>query len=172
MQDSFAAAPMVGSGHDIPYATVHAGVLQGGQALNIVPERAEMQFELRHLAQDNTVDFSARMRALADRVLAQHHPRFPKAAIELDVLTAYPGLEVAADAPVVATVQAWVPDARQTKVAFGTEAGVFAALGVPTVVCGPGSMEGQGHKADEYIDLAQLDACDALLHRALATLQS
>ena len=49
------------------------------------------------------------------------------------------------------------------KVAFGTEAGLFTRdLGVPTVVCGPGSMA-QGHKPDEYVSLDQLAACDAML---------
>ena len=53
------------------------------------------------------------------------------------------------------------------KVAFGTEGGLFASrLDVPTVVCGPGSMD-QGHKADEYVSLASLDACDRMLGRLL-----
>ncbi|MEP2628203.1 MAG: hypothetical protein ABJH33_04010 [Rhizobiaceae bacterium] len=40
-----------------------------------------------------------------------------------------------------------------THVAFGTEAGVISGLGVPTVVCGPGSMAGQGHEPDEFISM-------------------
>lgn len=51
----------------------------------------------------------------------------------------------------------------QTKVAFGTEAGIFDQLDIPTVVCGPGSMEGQGHEPDEFINLDQLVACDAMM---------
>ena len=53
------------------------------------------------------------------------------------------------------------------KVAFGTEGGLFSSrLGVPTLVCGPGSMD-QGHKADEYVTLEQLAACDAMMERLL-----
>jgi acetylornithine deacetylase len=53
-------------------------------------------------------------------------------------------------------------------VAFGTEGGLFSdRLGVPTVVCGPGSMD-QGHKPDEYVSLAQLDACDRMMDRLFA----
>ena len=55
----------------------------------------------------------------------------------------------------------------ETKVAFGTEAGFFDALGIPTIVCGPGSMEGQGHKPDEFITRDQLAACDAMMDRIL-----
>jgi acetylornithine deacetylase len=49
-------------------------------------------------------------------------------------------------------------------VAFGTEGGLFHQSGIPTVVCGPGSME-QGHKPDECISQEQLDGCDAMLRR-------
>lgn len=59
-----------------------------------------------------------------------------------------------------------------TKVAFGTEAGFFHQLGIPTVVCGPGSMAAQGHQPDEYISLGQLAACDAMMDRLLADLST
>ncbi len=49
-------------------------------------------------------------------------------------------------------------------VAFGTEGGLFDQAGIPTVVCGPGSMD-QGHKPDEFISLEQLRGCDAMLVR-------
>ena len=49
------------------------------------------------------------------------------------------------------------------KVAFGTEGGLFAArLGIPTVICGPGSMA-QGHKPDEYVSVEQMARCEAML---------
>ena len=43
-------------------------------------------------------------------------------------------------------------------VSFGTEGGLFQAIGVPTVVCGPGHIE-QAHKADEFVTLDQLSKC-------------
>ena len=58
------------------------------------------------------------------------------------------------------------------KVAFGTEGGLFARdLGIPTVVCGPGSMD-QGHKPDEFITVEQLAICDQMLNRLTARLQA
>ncbi|MCT9623342.1 acetylornithine deacetylase, partial [Curtobacterium sp. C2H10] len=47
-------------------------------------------------------------------------------------------------------------------VAFGTEGGLFDEAGVATLICGPGSMD-QGHKADEFIALAQLEKCLTML---------
>ncbi|MNU00677.1 Acetylornithine deacetylase [compost metagenome] len=49
-------------------------------------------------------------------------------------------------------------------VAFGTEGGLFDQAGIPTVVCGPGSMD-QGHKPDEFVSREQLEGCDAMLER-------
>jgi acetylornithine deacetylase len=51
-------------------------------------------------------------------------------------------------------------------VAYGTEAGAFQQAGVPTVVCGPGDIA-QAHKPDEFIALAQLDACDDFLRKLI-----
>ena len=48
--------------------------------------------------------------------------------------------------------------------AYGTEAGLFHNAGVPTVVCGPGSIE-QAHKPDEFVERAQLDACERFLSK-------
>jgi acetylornithine deacetylase len=58
------------------------------------------------------------------------------------------------------------------KVAFGTEGGLFAAhLGVPVVICGPGSMA-QGHKPDEYVALDQIARCEAMLDALLDRLEA
>jgi acetylornithine deacetylase len=80
-------------------------------------------------------------------------------------------LEIATDADAVQRVAALCGTSDLTKVSFGTEAGFFAGLGIPTVVCGPGSMEGQGHKADEYISMDQLARCDAMMAQIHAHLR-
>jgi acetylornithine deacetylase len=56
-------------------------------------------------------------------------------------------------------------------VAFGTEGGLFDAIGIATVVCGPGSMD-QGHKPDEFISVEQLDGCDRMLERLTQALRA
>lgn len=149
--------------YDIPYSTVHVGVLNGGTALNIVPDQAEMRFEFRHLAEDAPEMIEAHLNDAAARVTANT----PGGSVEIETLNAYPGLDMAAGAEVVTLMQALSQSNETTKVAFGTEAGFFDGLGIPTVVCGPGSMEGQGHKPDEFIEAAQLAACDAMLDRVL-----
>lgn len=149
--------------YDVPYSTVHVGMLSGGRALNIVPDHAEMTFEIRHLAQDDPDILEQQIKDAATRVAMAYGPR---AGIEVERLWSYPGLDTPQGAPVVAEAQR-LAGTNSTKVAFGTEAGFFDALGIPTVVCGPGSMSGQGHKADEFIFRSQLRACDTLLDRLL-----
>ena len=94
----------------------------------------------------------------------------PEADITIDVTNSYPPLGTAESAEVTRFVRSLSVDAAPIKVAFGTEGGLFSSiLGVPTVVCGPGSMD-QGHKPDEFISVSQLDACDAMLNALLGRL--
>ena len=56
---------------------------------------------------------------------------------------------------------------RHGKVAYGTEGGLFAQAGIPTVVIGPGSID-QAHKADEWIAVSELEKCGVFLDRLIA----
>ena len=164
IQAELAASGPFDHGYDVPYTTVHVGTLSGGTALNIVPARAEMRFEIRHLAQQDTAELEGRI-AAPGQAIGGAAP-----SVQLEIFNTYPGLDVEPDQPWVARLLGGT-QAAPTKVAFGTEAGILASMGVPTVVCGPGSMEGQGHKADEFITRDQLDACDALLDQQLRWLE-
>ncbi|HSQ05319.1 MAG TPA: acetylornithine deacetylase, partial [Burkholderiales bacterium] len=50
-------------GFDVPYSTVHTGVIRGGTALNIVPSECVFDFEFRHLPSDNPASFLEEVRA-------------------------------------------------------------------------------------------------------------
>ena len=53
-------------------------------------------------------------------------------------------------------------DNEKVKVAYATEAGLFQAADIPTIVCGPGLIE-QAHRANEYVDVRQLEQCEVFL---------
>ena len=149
--------------YDVPYTTVHAGIVKGGVQVNIVPNNATVDFEIRSLAQDDTDALIARLRAAAEGIVAPHRAQFPEAAITIERLWDYPGLGTPPGAEVVRFVQSLTGANGTIKVAFGTEGGLFdARLGIPTVICGPGSMA-QGHKPDEFVSLDQIDRCRAML---------
>lgn len=164
IQDDLAQTGTRDGDYDVPYSTVHTGILSGGTALNIVPNRATVDFEIRHLKADDPDDLLARVEAAAEEI-AIAYPA--DCGIAIEVLNRYPGLDTAPDAEVVSFVKSLIGANATRKVAFGTEGGLFdGRLSVPTVVCGPGSMD-QGHKPDEFVTRAQLEACDRMLEALL-----
>ena len=149
--------------YDVAYTTLHAGKMSGGVQVNIVPNMAVVEWEIRSLAEEDVPALIARVQAGADAVVAPARAAFPEAEIRIERLWDYPGLNTRTDAEVVRFVKGLTGANGTMKVAFGTEGGLFeAGLGVPTVICGPGSMA-QGHKPDEYVSLEQLSHCDAML---------
>lgn len=158
--------------YDVPYSTLHAGRIEGGTALNIVPDRCTLEFEIRSLPEDDAEATLSRLMEEAASIAEARHGIFPVARIEIERLNEYPGLGTPADSAAVAFMSELVEQPALRKVAFGTEGGLFSSeLGIPTIICGPGSME-QGHKADEFISLDQLDACDRLMDRLLEKLSA
>lgn len=172
IQADLAEAGLSDGDYDVPYTTVHAGKLNGGVQVNIVPNAAVVDFEIRALAEEDTGALIARMRAAAEAICQPLRAAFPEAEIRVERLWDYPGLGTSPDAGVVRFVQSLTGANGTMKVAFGTEGGLFAReLGVPTVICGPGSMA-QGHKPDEYVSLEQLARCEAMLEALLGRLEA
>ena len=97
--------------------------------------------------------------------------RHPDAAIGWQELMSYPALGGTGESAIERLCSGLAGDDPPAKVAFGTEAGLFAQHGIPSVVCGPGDMT-VAHKPDEYVELAELDRCAgflrALVDRAVA----
>ena len=152
-------------GYGVPYSTVHVGTIKGGKALNIVPADCELSFEIRNIAQDEPERILERvLQRLADRV--RHDAMDPAAPMpEITLSSSYPSLHTAEDSPAVGLLTSLLPPGTPcTKVDYGTEGGLFKRSWseTPVLVCGPGSIE-VAHKADEYVELAQLDACDRML---------
>ena len=149
--------------YDVPYTTLHVGLLTGGVQVNIVPNRAVVDFEIRSLAGEDTAGLIEALRVAAAGICAPLRREFPEVEIRVDRLWDYPGLGTPPDAGVVNFVKRLTGANGTIKVAFGTEGGLFdARLGIPMVICGPGSMA-QGHKPDEYVSVAQMARCAAML---------
>lgn len=156
--------------YDVPYTTVHAGIMRGGVQVNIVPNRAEIDWEIRSLASDDPTAVLARIDTAAQDLLRSTGDA--DAAIATEITNSYPGLDTPRMAEAVGFVKSLTGANGTIKVAFGTEGGLFdTRLGIPTVVCGPGSMA-QGHKPDEFVTEEQLERCDAMLDGLLAKLRS
>ncbi len=159
----------VDADYDVVHSTISTGHIEGGTAVNIVPNACDFVFEYRHLA---PVDPEAIFGAIEGHARAVLEPQMkaidPQAGFGFEPVYEYPALDLAAEHPLATTVKALVGRNDHGKVAYGTEAGLFQReLGLPSIVCGPGSIV-QAHKPDEWIAIEQLRRCDAFLDRLIA----
>jgi len=155
-------------GYDVPYTTVHTGVISGGTQINIVPKDCSFEFEFRYLPED---DPQALLREVTEYARSELEPRMravqPDTGFTFEERSAIPGLDIRDDEEVVRLAKALTGQNDHSKVAFGTEAGLFHLhAGIPTVICGPGSID-QAHKPDEWIGLDQVARCDAFVRRLI-----
>jgi acetylornithine deacetylase len=154
--------------YDVPCSTAHTGVVQGGTALNIVPDACSFEFEFRAIAADDIDALCEEVQAYAREELeSEMRAVAPEAGIAFEVKSGFPGLDTAPGDAVIALAKSLSRTDGHAKVAYGTEAGLFAAAGIPSVVIGPGSID-QAHKADEFIAIAELAKCGAFLERLIA----
>lgn len=143
---------------DMPHSTVHVGVVEGGSAVNIVPNRCTFDFEWRYIPADRPEDFMSRLETFIREELEPEMKAIdPTCGFELIEKSVIPGLDIDADHEVVRLAKACAARNDHGKVAYGTEAGLFQGMGsIPTVVCGPGDIA-QAHRPDEFIALEQID---------------
>ena len=166
LADHYAAEGARDDLYDLPHTTLHVGVLRGGTQLNIVPEEARIDFEVRAIGADDIVAIVADIERHARETLEPALRAVdPAAGFSFEVTADTPGLDTDEDAEVVQLAKGLGGGNDVAKVAFGTEGGLFEAIaGVPTVICGPGDI-GRAHKADEWVGRDELAACDAFLAR-------
>lgn len=150
---------------DPPFSTVQTGVINGGRALNIVPAECEFDFEVRALPGFDANRVADQLQTYAqDELLPKMRAVKSDTDIRFQSLSAYPGLATSPDSEAARLLALLSGSTEYGTVAFGTEGGLFDEAGIPTVVCGPGSMD-QGHKPDEFVTVAQLRECDVMLAR-------
>ena len=153
-----------GIAFDPPYSTLHVGSLHGGTALNLVPDQAQIEFEIRSVPDADVAVLLQRIDALVDEQRFSLKRAAPEADIIIEDLSAYPGLTPSSAAAVNSVARLAGVDAGVETVSFGTEAGLYSAAHIPTVVCGPGDMA-RAHKADEWIGLDELEATQRMMAR-------
>jgi acetylornithine deacetylase len=153
--------------YDIAYTTLHAGNIAGGEVINIVPNRCRFDYEIRYIPEEDAAKLSTLVQGAAGKIVAEARKIFEGADIEFTQTTSYPAMNTQPDSEVVNFMKAITGSNSTGKISFGTEGGLFQQrLGIPTVVCGPGNIA-VAHKPDEYIEEAQMAACDVVLGRLL-----
>ncbi|HST94172.1 MAG TPA: acetylornithine deacetylase [Microvirga sp.] len=154
---------------DPPYTTVHVGIVNGGTARNIMAKACSFHWEFRGLPSLDPQEIPDRLDRFVREVALKRLNRFGDFGhIETQLEVAVPGLAPEPGSAAETLALRLAGRNRTQTVPFGTEAGHYQAAGIPTVVCGPGSID-QAHQPDEYITLEQLEAGAAFLRRLAAT---
>ncbi|MGO8912095.1 MAG: acetylornithine deacetylase [Bradyrhizobium sp.] len=155
--------------YDVAHTTLLTSTVQGGTALNIVPDRCVMEFEARGLGISESKQVTDAIIAWAT---AEIEPAMrksnPGCGIDFEQILEYPALEMQPGHSLVTLAKQLAGRNRHTKVSFGTEAGLFVSIAeIPTVVIGPGSIA-QAHKPDEFVELSELLNCADFIGRLIA----
>ncbi|WP_259650042.1 acetylornithine deacetylase [Gluconacetobacter diazotrophicus] len=135
-----------------PYSSLQAGVISGGQAINVIPERCTMDVEARAIHGVEPADLLAPIREAVE-TLAIDGVR-----AEWEQISAYPALLLAPDTGLARLVEDLTGQDTLPAVSYGTEAGLFQQAGIDAIICGPGDI-GRAHRPDEFILESELAAC-------------
>jgi len=158
--------------YPVAHTTLQSGVFEGGTAFNIVPRHAHFDFEIRTVGTDNDKALFNEIESYAkDELLVEMRTIYPDADIEFEQISSTRGLDTDPGAAVVMEALKLTEDLgltvtghRTGKVSYATEAGLFQAVEIPAVVCGPGSIE-QAHRPNEYVSLEQLSRAEMFMER-------
>lgn len=151
--------------YDPPYTTVHVGTVRGGTALNIVPLDCDFVFEFRYLPGHDPAAMLAEVKRYAEeKLLPEMRAVSPDVGFTWRDMSTIPGLDTEEAAEVTGFVKSLSGANRVEKVPYGTEAGLFQQAGIPTIICGPGSID-QAHKPNEFVTLEQIALGESFMAR-------
>jgi acetylornithine deacetylase len=155
-------------GFTVPYTTLSTGLIRGGIASNVIPRECEFQFDMRTLPEASADALHQEIRAKADALSQEMRNIDPQAGIELEWVSQTIGLDSSESEAIVQWAMRLARAERTGKVSYGTEAGLFQRMGVPTVILGPGDIA-EAHRPNEFVALEQLAKCEGFITRILAT---
>jgi acetylornithine deacetylase len=155
-------------GFTVPYSTLSTGLIQGGIAANVVPKDCVFHFDMRTLPQLKPDTLYQEIRRYAEVLAAEMRGIDPSAGIDLQWVSQTVGLAAAESDAIVQWAMQLSRNPTVGKVSYGTEAGLFQKMGVPTVICGPGDIA-EAHRPNEFVALDQLAQCESFMDRILET---
>lgn len=158
LADELATRAPEDSPYDPPHTTISAGSMHGGTAHNIVAGECVIQWEMRPVRSSDARFVLDEIRVFESDLTAEMNLVSPEAGIARITEGSVGGLEDEGDSVAVRLAAGLLEDSRRHAVPFSTEAGLFQEAGIPSVVCGPGSID-VAHQPDEYVGLEDLARC-------------
>ncbi|MCZ8105067.1 MAG: acetylornithine deacetylase [Burkholderiales bacterium] len=165
VQEEFAAAPRTDIEMVPPYSTINVGIVNGGTSCNILARDCVVNWHYRTTPGEDRASLEMRARRWIDEtLLPAMRCRHPAASIETRLIAGVDGLVPEENEDATRLALQWSGSNSTHAVPYGTEAAIFRAVGIETVICGPGDIA-QAHQPNEFIATAQLEACEAFLTR-------
>jgi acetylornithine deacetylase len=155
-------------GFTVPYSTLSTGLIQGGIAANVVPKDCVFQFDMRTLPQASPDALYQEIRGYAESLAREMQAVDENSGIDLQWMSQTVGLAASETDAIVQWAMQLSKNPTVGKVSYGTEAGLFQKMGVPTVICGPGDIA-EAHRPNEFVTLEQLAQCETFMDRILET---
>ena len=150
------------TGFEVPYSTLATTTIEGGVAVNVIPEHCKFSVDYRYLPGADPQRLLSEIEARCAQLSAEMRSIAPESGIQLRHETWALPFIAEGNAAWTALIQKLLRTDRTRNVTLGTEAAYFQGVDVPTVVCGPGSIA-QAHQANEYVGLDQLSSCSSFL---------
>ena len=155
-----------------PSTTFNVGTIDGGQGRCVVANRCTFDWEMRPVQRADADFVKARMAEVEAALLAEMRAVHPEASIRTEVVCEVDGLEWLESSPALDLMRVLLADEVSANggallvdvVSYGTEAGLFQAVGIPAVLWGPGDI-GVAHRPDEFVEIADLETCLGMLAR-------
>ncbi len=155
-------------GFTVPYSTLSTGLIQGGIAANVIPKDCIFQFDMRTLPNASAEALYQEIRTYAEGLAREMQQTDVTAGIDLKWMSQTAGLAASETDAIVQYAMRLSNNHSVGKVSYGTEAGLFQQMGVPSVICGPGDIA-QAHTPNEFVALEQLAQCEAFVNRIIET---
>lgn len=152
---------------DVPFTTLTSNMIKGGIAVNTIPSFSEFLFEFRNLPDMDPSEIQARIRTyVEEHLVPQMRAEFGDAFVEMELLSKVPAFQASEEAAITRAAREAAEEWGVRKVSYATEAGLFQQSGIPTIVCGPGSIR-EAHRPNEYVTLEQLAKCEKFLRKII-----
>ncbi|HIO14873.1 MAG TPA: acetylornithine deacetylase [Chromatiales bacterium] len=146
---------------EVPTPTLNLGYIHGGDNPNRICAHCEMQVDLRPLP-------GMDLGSLREQMGARVRDAVDGSGLGVELKSLFdgaPAMETPAQAAIVAATERLTGHAAEA-VAFGTEGPFLNALGMDTVILGPGDIN-QAHQPDEYLGLERLNPMVELLRQLI-----
>jgi acetylornithine deacetylase len=150
------------------HTTINVGIVTGGTAGNILARECALNWGYRTLPGDDAMEVQRRAeRYVAELLLPRMRAKHADADIAIRRRSFVPGIKPEENQEAATLALQWTGGNRTDAVPYGTEAGIFRARGIPTVICGPGDIS-QAHQPNEFVARSQMAACDAFMGKMIA----